>query len=108
VQRVAGATVAFPAGKEGRQALSGTLLRGGIRRSLGGKCVGRFLEPSNLSLINLWIFEGLDRHPLRQPPSPNDLRTIGGLFNGVSDPSEVKVKQRFDDASSGDAGWFCA
>jgi hypothetical protein len=41
-------------------------------------------------------------------PSSNDLRPIGVLCNGVSGPSAVKVKLRFVDASSGDAGWSCA
>ena len=41
-------------------------------------------------------------------PSSNDLRPIGVLCNGVSGPSAVKVRLRFGDASSGDAGWFCA
>ena len=41
-------------------------------------------------------------------PSSNDLRPIGGLCNGVSGPSGFKVRLRFVDASSGDAGWFCA
>jgi transposase len=41
-------------------------------------------------------------------PSSNALRPICGLANGVSSPSAVKVKLRFGDASSGDAGWFCA
>ena len=41
-------------------------------------------------------------------PSSNALRPICGLANGVSSPSAVKVKLRFGDASSGDAGWSCA
>jgi len=41
-------------------------------------------------------------------PSSNDLRPFGVLCNGVSGPPAVKVKLRFGDASSGDAGWFCA
>jgi len=38
-----------------------------------------------------------------QCPSSNDLRPIGELTNGVSGPSEVKVKLRFADATSGNA-----
>ena len=36
-------------------------------------------------------------------PSSNHLRLVGGLCNGVSGPSEVKVKLRFGGASSGNA-----
>jgi hypothetical protein len=36
-------------------------------------------------------------------PSSNDLRPIGKLTHGVSGPSEVEVKLRFDDASSSNA-----
>jgi transposase-like protein len=37
-------------------------------------------------------------------PSSNDLRPVGGLCNGASGPSAVKVRLRFVDASRGDAG----
>jgi DNA polymerase-3 subunit epsilon len=49
-----------------------------------------------------------EANSLEDCPSSNDLRPIGGLCNGVSGPSGFKVRLRFVDASSGDAGWFCA